>query len=73
VPANLPSEVRNSFFFEFEGFFESLRTEISPEEVFISIISPGSVKTEMRDHSFKSSDISIDFNEPDEKKMSVEV
>ncbi len=57
----------------FTGFFEALRTEISHDIVAISIVSPGSVATEMRQHALKDGNSHIEFNEPDEKKMPVEV
>lgn len=54
------------------GFFESLRTEIPSEEVVITIVSPPSVNTPMRQHSLKTAD-NIEFNEDDSKKMSIDV
>lgn len=49
-----------------------MRTEIPSEEILITIISPPSVNTEMRQHSLKSS-TDINFNEDDQQKMPVEV
>jgi len=54
--------------FATRGFFESLRTEISSDQVHITIVSPGSVRTQMRDHSLQVSK-RIQFNEPDSNKM----
>eukprot|EP01114_Cavostelium_apophysatum_P022745 TRINITY_DN8331_c0_g1_i1.p1 TRINITY_DN8331_c0_g1~~TRINITY_DN8331_c0_g1_i1.p1 ORF type:complete len:269 (+),score=30.76 TRINITY_DN8331_c0_g1_i1:45-851(+) len=56
--------------FAVRGFFESLRMEI-PESVAITIVSPGTVNTEMREHAIKSTS-EVEFSEDDSKKMSVE-
>jgi len=58
--------------FAVRGFFESLRTELPADSVHITIISPGSVRTNMREHSLQTSD-NIEFNEPDSKKMPADV
>ncbi|PRP73207.1 hypothetical protein PROFUN_03521 [Planoprotostelium fungivorum] len=58
--------------FAVQGFFESLRTEIG-DQVSITIVSPGSVASNMRDNSLhgkKEGDIK--FNESEESRMSVE-
>eukprot|EP01119_Soliformovum_irregulare_P000544 TRINITY_DN10387_c0_g1_i1.p1 TRINITY_DN10387_c0_g1~~TRINITY_DN10387_c0_g1_i1.p1 ORF type:complete len:265 (+),score=45.54 TRINITY_DN10387_c0_g1_i1:177-971(+) len=54
--------------FAVRGFFESLMTEIPSDEVGITIVSPGSVRTNMREHSLTST-AAIQFNEDVSKHM----
>lgn len=49
---------------------ESLRTELNEEDTSITIVSPGSVRTSMRENAFKSQD--VQFSEDEAKRMSPE-
>eukprot|EP01117_Protostelium_nocturnum_P008048 TRINITY_DN2865_c0_g1_i3.p1 TRINITY_DN2865_c0_g1~~TRINITY_DN2865_c0_g1_i3.p1 ORF type:complete len:312 (-),score=60.10 TRINITY_DN2865_c0_g1_i3:28-837(-) len=57
--------------FAVRGFFESLRTEISPK-IGVTIVSPGTVSSNMRDNSLKPSSSTSHLNEEENSKMTVE-